>query len=123
MPGPDVRLALDRRTDGVARKGRLDPRSVGGGEPLSDAGERGFVDVGRRHKELDPDRNAGVIDIYPRQRIDYLDGPGNISALKRDVGGVRIGVVPDDHNLRLPFLASVGDGDDDVRFCSGGQQF
>ena len=37
--------------------------------------------------------------------------------LKRDVGGVSLGVVPDDHNVRLPFMISIGDGDNDVRIC------
>ena len=107
----------------MAGKGGLDAGGVRCGEPVGDASEHRFVDVGWGVEKFDPDRQAGIVNVYPGERVDYLDGPSNRSALKRNVRGVCFGVVPDDHNVRLPFLVSVGDGDNHVRFCSGDQQF
>ena len=55
------------------------------------------------------------VDVYPQERINYLDGASNIGVSKRDMGGLCLGVVPDNHNVRLPFVVSIGDGDDYVR--------
>jgi hypothetical protein len=68
--------------DGVASKGRRDAGGIGLGEPLGDASWRRFVDVGWRVEELVPDRDTVLVDVYPYERIDYLDGAGNLSLLK-----------------------------------------
>ena len=107
----------------MAGKGGLDAGGVRCGEPVGDASEHRFVDVGWGVEKFDPDRQAGIVNVYPGERVDYLDGPSNRSALKRNVRGVCFGVVPDDHNVRLPFLVSIGDGDNDVRLGSWDNNF
>ncbi len=116
-------MGLDSGSESVASKGCLDAGSVDDGELLGDASKRRFVDVGGRVQELDRDWKVVPVNVDPDEGVDYLDGVGNVSVTKRDARGVCFSVVPNDHDGRLSLPVSIGDGDDDVRFCSWDSNF
>jgi hypothetical protein len=107
----------------VAGKRCLDAGSVDGRELLGHASKRRLVDVGGRVQELDCDWKVAPVNVDPDEGVDYLDGVGNVCVPKRDARGVCSSVVPTDHDVRPPLPVSIGDGDDDVRFCSGDSNF